>query len=181
MKGWTSSSKKLESHPEPINTKEEIILEDMKRKVERADLKWDDLMLQEKLKYSMYVERSLRDDPKKEKLIDELNFKNFMCFKIKTTLKYFVGIKVKGRKFIIHSEYSDSKNIFSHPFLQNFKHRPNVVQYLSKLAKKALKRQISENSVEHKVHQIQPIIGSNGKTDYRGWAYVKNEVILEPG
>ena len=50
----------------------------------------------------------------------------------------FGGITFKGGKFIIHAEYFDAKNIFSHPFLQNLKHRPNVVQYLSKPMKKAL-------------------------------------------
>ena len=39
----------------------------------------------------MYVDRSLRGDPKKDKLVDELNFKHFMHFKIKITSKSFVG------------------------------------------------------------------------------------------
>ena len=80
----------------------------------------------------MYGECSLRGDPKEEKLNDELKFKNCMRFKINTTGNLFVGIKVKGRKFIIHAEYFYANNIFSHQFLQNIKHRPNVVQDLSK-------------------------------------------------
>ena len=75
----------------------------------------------------MYVDRSLRDDTKKENLMDELNFKIFMRLKRNTTSKFFVGITVRGRKFIIHAEYFDANNIFSHRFLQNLKHRPNVV------------------------------------------------------
>ena len=60
-----------------------------------------------------------------------------MRFKRKTTSKFF-SIKIKGRKFIIHAEYFDANNIFSHPFLKNLKHIPNVVQYLSTPTKKAL-------------------------------------------
>ena len=86
----------------------------------------------------MYVDCSLRGYPKKYKFIYELNFKNCMRFKRKTTSKFFVGIKVKGRKFIIHGEYFDATNIFSHPFLHNLKHIPNIVQDLSKPIKKAL-------------------------------------------
>ena len=40
----------------------------------------------------MYVDCSLRGDPKKENFIDELKFKNFMRLNIKTTSKLFVGI-----------------------------------------------------------------------------------------
>ena len=86
----------------------------------------------------MYVEHSLRGDSKKKKLMDELNFKNCMRFKRNTTRKSFVGITVKGRKFIIHAEYFDANNIFSHQFLQNIKHRPNIVQDLSTPMKKVL-------------------------------------------
>ena len=42
----------------------------MKRKVEKEALEWDDFILQEQLKYLMYVDRSLHCDPKKYKLID---------------------------------------------------------------------------------------------------------------
>ena len=68
----------------------------------------------------MYVDRSLRGDTKKDKLIGELKFKNYTRFKINTTRKFF-DIKVKGRKFIIHAEYFDDNNIFSHPFIQEIK------------------------------------------------------------
>ena len=79
----------------------------------------------------MYVEHSLRGDSKKKKLMDELNFKNCMRFKRNTTSEVLVGVIVKGRNFIIHAEYFDAKNIFSHRFIKNLKHRPNVVQDLS--------------------------------------------------
>ena len=70
--------------------------------------------------------------------MDKLNFKNCMRFKINTTGKKIVGITIKGRKFIIHAEYFDANNIFSHRFLQNIKHRPNVVQDLSTPMNKAI-------------------------------------------
>ena len=76
----------------------------MKIKVKRSSLEWDDFVLQEQFKSLMYIDRSLRSDPKKDKFIDELNFKNCVRLKIKTKSKYFVGIIYK-KKFIIHSEF----------------------------------------------------------------------------
>ena len=92
VKGWKSSSKQQEAPPEPTNTKEEICLEHMKRKVKRSALEWDDFVLQENLKCLMYVDRSSRGYPKKDKLIDELSFKNCVRLNIKTTSKLFLGI-----------------------------------------------------------------------------------------
>ena len=54
-------------------------------------------MLQEQLKSLMYDDLSLRGYPNKDKLIDEINFKNCMYFKRKTTSKFFVGITVKEK------------------------------------------------------------------------------------
>ena len=56
----------------------------------------------------MYVDRSLSGDPKKDSLMDEINVNKCMCFKIKTTSKFFVGITVKGRMFIIHLDCFDA-------------------------------------------------------------------------
>ena len=53
VKGWTSSSKKQEAPQELTNTKEEICLEQTKRKVKRASLEWDDLVLQKQMKSLM--------------------------------------------------------------------------------------------------------------------------------
>ena len=68
--------KKLECPPEITKTKEENRLENTKRKLKQAALEWDDLDIQAELKSFMYVDRSLRGDTTKNKLIDELNFKN---------------------------------------------------------------------------------------------------------
>ena len=71
------------------------------------------------MKSLMYFDRSLRGYPKKDKLIYELNFKNCILLKRKTTSKFFVGLTYKKIKFIIHPEYFDTSNILSHPFIQN--------------------------------------------------------------
>ena len=56
--------------------KEENRLERTKRNLKQAALEWDYLDIQAELKSCMYVDRSLRGDPRKDKFIDELNFKN---------------------------------------------------------------------------------------------------------
>ena len=95
VKGQTSSSKQQEDPPEPKNSKQDIILEHMKREVKRAALEWDNFVIQEQLKPLIYVDCSLRGDPMKEKLIDELNFKNCLHLRRKEASKFFVGITLK--------------------------------------------------------------------------------------
>ena len=138
VKGWTSSSKQQESPPEPTNTKEDICLEQMKRKVKRADLKWYDFLLQEKLKSLIYVDCSLHVHPMEDNFIDELNFQNCMSLRRKTTRKLSLLITYKKRKFIIHPEYFDDNKIFSHLFIHDLKHKPNNVQDMSRQMNKAL-------------------------------------------
>ena len=129
VKVWKSSLKQQEVSPETTKTKYDIRLEQTKRKVRTAALEWDDFVLQEQLKYLMYVECSLRGNTKKDKFIDELNLKNCVRLNRKTTIKFFVGI-TKKRKFIIHPECFDANNLFSHPFIKNIKYKPNTVQDL---------------------------------------------------
>ena len=64
----------------------------MKKMVKRAALEWDIFVFQEHLKSLMYDDRSLRGDPMKYKLIDELNFKNCLLLRRNKTSKFFVGI-----------------------------------------------------------------------------------------
>ena len=45
----------------------------------------------------------------------------------------------------------------------------------------SVKKQILENSVKEKIHQIMRITSKNGKTEYRGRTYTKNGDLLEPG
>ena len=77
------------------NTKEDICLEHTKRKVKIAALEWDDLVLQEQLKSLMYVDSSLHGDTMKDKMIDELNFKNCLRLRRKKESKFFVGFTLK--------------------------------------------------------------------------------------
>ena len=92
MKGWTSSSIQREYPPERTKTKEENHLERTKRRLKQSSLEWDYLDIQSQLKSFMYVDRLLRCDPKKDMLIDDLKFKNFMHLKIIQKIKFFVGI-----------------------------------------------------------------------------------------
>ena len=57
-------------------------------------------MLQEQLKSLIYVDRSSRCDTKKDKFIDELNFKDCMRLNIKITSKLFVGIIYKKESLL---------------------------------------------------------------------------------
>ena len=90
----------------------------------------------------------------------------------------FVGITSKKRKFIIHPEFFDANNIISNTSIQNLKSKPNMVHDLSRQIRISLKKQILENSVKHKIHQIVRITSKNDKTEYRGRKYAKNEVVL---
>ena len=81
VKGWKSSPKQQEAPPVITNTKEDMFLEQMKIKVKIPALEWDYFVLQEQLKYLIYIDRALRGDPKKDKLIDELNFKIACIFR----------------------------------------------------------------------------------------------------
>ena len=38
-----------------------------------------------------------------------------------------------------------------------------------------------ESSVKHQIHQILRITSKNGRTEYHGSTYAKNDVVLEPG
>ena len=98
-------------------------------------------MLQEQLKSFMYVDCSLRGDPNKDKFIDELNFTNCMHIRIIQKSKFFVGITVKQRKFIIHPEFMVANHIIADQFIQNIKINPNKVHDLPSEMKRSLKQQ----------------------------------------
>ena len=76
-------------------------------------------MLQTQLKSFIYVDRSLRGDPKKYKLIDELNFTNCMHLRRIQKNKFFVSITVKQRKFLIHPEFMVANHKIADQFIQN--------------------------------------------------------------
>ena len=80
MKKWRDGHppQKKEYFPERTKTKEDNRLERTRRKLKQAGLEWDDLDIQAKWKSFMYVDHSLIGDPRKYKLIDEINFKKYM-------------------------------------------------------------------------------------------------------
>ena len=94
-------------------------------------------------------------------------------FKEKDNKQVICWYYIQKREFIIHPEYFDANNIFSHPFIQNLKHKPNMVQELSIQMKIALRNQRLENSVKQQIHQILRINSKNGKTEYSGSKYSK--------
>ena len=87
-------------------------------------------MLQDQMKSFMYVDLSLRGDPKKDKLIDELNFTNGMHLKRIQKSTFFVVITFKQRKFIIYPEFMVANHIIADQFIQNLKSNPNKVHDL---------------------------------------------------
>ena len=129
----------------------------------------------------MYVEHSLRGDAKNDKLIDELNFK--ICMQLKRILKskFFVGIKNKQRKFIIHPEFMVANKEIKDQFIKNLKSNPKKVHDLTGEMKKSLKKQRLETSIKPQIHKITRITDNNGKTEYHGRTYANNEVAYEPG
>ena len=131
MKGWTSSSKQQEYLPERTKTKEETRLERTKRKLKQVALEWDDLVLQSQLKSFMYVDRSLRGDAKKDKLIDELNFTKCMQLNIIQKSKFYVGITDKQSNFIIHPEFMVANQNITDQFIHNLKINPNKIHNLT--------------------------------------------------
>ena len=56
-----------------------------------------------------------------------------------------------------------------------------MVHDLSRQTNIELKKQIWDNSVKHQIHKILCITIKNGKTEYCGKIYSKNEVVLELG
>ena len=117
----------------------------------------------------------------KYKLIDELNFKNFLPLSRKKTSKFYVGTTSKKRKVIIHPEFFDAKSIISDPFIQNIKCKPNMVHDLSRKMKISIFKTNIGEKFKHQIHQIIRITSKNGKTEYRRRIYAKNEIALEPG
>ena len=133
-------------------------------------------MLQAQLKSLIYVDRSLRGDPKKDKLIDDLNFTNCMHLKKIQKNKFFVGITVKQQKIIIYPEFIVANHIISHQFIQNLKSNPNKVHDMQSEMKISLKKQRLGKSIKLQIHKITCITDKNCKTDYHGRTYENNVV-----
>ena len=82
----------------------------------------------------MYIDRSLSS--KKDKLIDELNFKKGTQLKRSPKSKFFVGITNKQMKYIINPDYMVANQEITDQFIQNIKNNPNKVHDLTGEMKK---------------------------------------------
>ena len=91
--------------------------------------------MQAELKSFLYVDRSLR--AKKDKLIDELNFKKCMQLKRSLKSKFFVGITNKQKIYIIHPDFMVDNKEITYQFIQNLKIKPNKVHHLTGEIKKS--------------------------------------------
>ena len=98
----------------------------------------------------MYFDRSLRGDARREKLIDELNFKKCMQLKRLLKSKLFVGITNKQRKYIIHPDFMVANQEITDQFIQNLKSNPNKVHDLTGEMKKSLKNRDWKQVSNHK-------------------------------
>ena len=101
--------------------------------------------MQAKLKSFLYADCSLRT--KKDKLIDELNFKKCMQFKRLLKSKFFIGITDKQTKYIIHPYFMVANQEITDQFIQNLKSNPNKVHDLTGEMKKPFKKQRLETSI----------------------------------
>ena len=77
---------------------------------------------------------------KKDKLIDELNFKKCMQLNRLLKRKFFVGITNKQRKYIIYPEFMVANQEITDQFIQNLKSNPNKIHELTGEMKKLLKK-----------------------------------------
>ena len=106
----------------------------------------------------MYIDRSLH--AKKDKLIDELNFKKCMQLKRSLKIKFFVGITNKQRKYIIHPDFMVTNHEITDQFIHNLKSNPNKVHDLTGEMKKSFKKQRLETSIHPQIHKISRITDS---------------------
>ena len=125
--------------------------------------------MQAEFKSFMYIDRSLR--AKKDKLIDELNFKKCMQLKRSLKSKFFVGITNKQRKYIIHPDFMVDNKEITDQFIQNLKSNPNKVHDLTGEIKKSIKQQRLETNILPQIHKISRITDSYGITKYLGGAF----------
>ena len=87
--------------------------------------------------------------------------------------KFFFGITVKQRKFIIHPEFMVANHKIADHLIQNLKSNPNKVHDLPSEMKRSLKKQRLEKRIKLKIHKITRITENNDKTEYDGSTYAK--------
>ena len=93
--------------------------------------------------------------------------------------KFFVGIKNKQRKYIIHPDFMVANQEITDQFIHNLKSNPNRVHDLTGEIKKSFKKTRLETNILPQIHKISRITDSYGKTKYLGRKFINNEVALE--
>ena len=110
-----------------------------------------------------------------------IKLKKLLVFKEKENNQVICRYYIPKKKVYYSSWFFNANNIISDPFIQNLKRKPNMVHDLSRQMKISLKKHRLENSVKNQIHQIIRITSKNGRTEYHGSKYAKNDVVLEPG
>ena len=72
-------------------------------------------------------------------------------------IKFFVGITVKQRKFIIHSEFMFANHIIADQFIQNLKRNPNKfhelpIEMMRSLKKKEIGKEYQTVNTQNQTH-----------------------------
>ena len=133
MRGRTYSSKNPERPTDYKKGRVELSRK-VKKKEKRASLEWDDIDMQAELKSFMYIDRSLR--AKKDKLIDELNFKMYAIKEI-TEEQVLCWDYKQTNKNIIHPNFMVDNKEITNQFIQNLKSNPKKVHNLTGEMKKS--------------------------------------------
>ena len=100
VKQWTKNPRIPDIPEPPQKSKEEIRLEKLVKKAKEGEKEWNDFVMQEEMSEMMYVDRSLRGDPKKDALMKELDFTKCKKYLHIKKSKFFIGITERKKKFI---------------------------------------------------------------------------------
>lgn len=127
----------------------------------------------------MLVDQSTRGDPKKDALMQDLNFRNCSALKKTRSKKFWVGITHRGRKFIVNPPYFKSTIAFKPIFLRTAARTPNVEYNLTASMKKELKviqKQCVTNEqvvrIEKKIRKYKKNTGFHAtETTWKGFRF----------
>ena len=133
--------------------------------------------MQAEFKSFMYIDRSLR--AKKDKLIDELNFKKCMQLKRLLKIKIVVGITTKQKIYIIHPDFMVANQEITDQFIQNLKSDPNKVHDLTGEMNTSLKNRDWKQVSIHKYTKSHASLTVMVKLKYLGRTFTNNEVSLK--
>ena len=99
-----------------------------------------------------------------------------MQLKRSTKSKFFVGIKNKQTKYVIHPDCMIDNEEITDQFIQNLRRIPNKVHHLTGVMKKSLKNQRLGTNINTQIHKISRITHIYGITTYLGRKFNNMEV-----